>query len=52
MGVAVVPLLMAVAGLLMWALSSNAKVSRAGEIRFFCGSLALALSLASKQIHF
>lgn len=39
----VLPLLFALIGLLMYVLSANPKVSRIGEIMFFCGLLAFLL---------
>lgn len=51
MVVAIAPLVIAVVGLLMWVLSANPKVSEAGKILFFCGTLVLTMSLASKTFH-
>ncbi len=45
MNVQVTAVVMAVAGLLVYALSSNPKAGEAGRIVFFCGVLAAALSL-------
>ena len=51
MNLGVVPLVVLVAGLLLWTLSSNAKASEAGRIMFFCGLLALCFSLGAKAVH-
>lgn len=40
----VLSLLVAILGVLMYVLSANPKVSRIGEILFFCGSLAFLLT--------
>jgi hypothetical protein len=47
-----IPLLVAVIGALVYALSSNGKVSRMGEIAFFVGLLWLVYQLGSRQLHF
>ena len=39
----VMPLLVAVIGLLMYALCSNPKLQEIGRIMFFCGTLAFLL---------
>jgi len=44
--IAVIPLLVAIIGLLMYILASNAKVAEIGRIMFFCGLLALMFSTA------
>ena len=49
--IAYIPLLFAIAGLLLFALASNPKVVRVGEIMFFCGFLVTMFSLASKTVH-
>lgn len=46
-----VPLAIAVAGLLFWALSTNTKVAEAGRIAFFCGLLVLTAVLANTTWH-
>jgi hypothetical protein len=51
MSVATIPLVVAVIGLLMWILASNAKVSEAGKILFFCRVLTLLLSVPGKSFH-
>ncbi len=49
--IAIFPLLIAVLGLLMWALAtSNAKVAEAGKILFFCGALITTWILAQHTI--
>ncbi len=40
-----VTLLVAVVGLLLYALASNPKVARIGELMFFCGLLATLLAI-------
>lgn len=49
--IAYVPLLVAVIGLLLYILASNAKVQELGRLMFFAGILVLALSLAGKTVH-
>lgn len=39
------PALIAIIGLLMYALSANPKIVRIGEILFFCGTLVTLFSL-------
>lgn len=46
MVIALVPLFVAIVGLLMWCLASNGKVAEIGKILFFCGTLALMFSTA------
>ena len=49
---AALPLLVALAGLLCYALSSNGKVSEAGRLAYFAGLLAFLLTVgAGKAIH-
>lgn len=50
MAVAVAPMAVAVAGLLLWALASNPKASEAGRILFFCGVLVLTASMAKETV--
>jgi Na+/phosphate symporter len=40
--------LIALAGLVIYAMASNPKAQRVGEILFFCGTLATCLALAGK----
>ena len=51
MVVAIAPIVILLAGLLMWLLSSNPKVQRMGEILFFCGCFVLTWVLSSKTLH-
>lgn len=44
------PLLLAIVGLLLWALASNPKVAEAGKILFFCGVFWFVYGLAGKTI--
>lgn len=46
----VLPLLIALIGVLMYAFSTNAKVSEVGRIMFFCGLLAFLLRGAGEVI--
>lgn len=43
-------LLIAVAGLLLWALAAHAILKEAGRIMFFCGLLATCFVLAGKAV--
>lgn len=45
------PLLVAVIGLLMYALSANPKLQEVGRIMFFCGTLAFLLSGAQSAVN-
>lgn len=47
--VALVPLAVAVVGLLVWLLASNPKASEAGKILFFCGVFVLTMTLAREN---
>jgi hypothetical protein len=51
MVITVFSLVVCVAGLLLWALSSNAKVAEAGRLAFFAGLLALCLASGQKSVH-
>ena len=44
--IAYVPLLVALAGLLLWLFAQNAKVSEAGRLLFFAGALVFLFSEA------
>lgn len=46
--IAYVPLLIALIGLLLWALASNATVKEAGRILFFCGVFFTVYHFAGK----
>lgn len=50
--VAYIPLLVAIVGLLMFALASNAKVARIGEHMMWTGLLVTLLSVMGKTVHF
>jgi len=50
MFIALVPLFVAIVGLLMWCLAANAKVAEIGKIMFFCGLLALMFSTAKETL--
>lgn len=46
------PVLFAIIGLLMYALSKNPKNARIGEIMFACGLLVTMFLLESGKVHF
>jgi positive regulator of sigma E activity len=48
--IAIVPLLLCVVGALLYALSSNGKVSELGRILFAAGAFALAFSYAGRTV--
>lgn len=48
--IAIVPVLVLIAGLLLWVLSSNPKVAEAGRILFFCGAFVTTQVLAESTI--
>lgn len=48
--VAFVPILVAVAGALLWALAGNPKLSEAGRIAFACGLLAACLAFSGEAV--
>ncbi len=50
MFIALVPLFVAIVGLLMFALSANIKVAEIGKIMFACGLLALMFASARESI--
>jgi len=45
--VAIYPLAIAIAGLLVWLLATNPKASEAGRLLFFCGAFVLTTTLAN-----
>jgi len=45
-----VVVLIAIAGVLIFALSTNAKVARIGEIMFLCGLMATCFMLVGKTV--
>jgi len=51
MVISVLALVVTVAGLLVWALASNAKVAEAGRLAYFAGLLALMLVSGQKTVH-
>ena len=51
MMIALVPLVVALVGVLVYALSSNAKVMEIGRLAYFVGLLWLVFKLASKTLH-
>lgn len=50
MSIALIPLIIAIVGLLLWALASNPKVAEAGRIMFFCGVLVVTMGLANVRM--
>lgn len=48
--IAVIPLIFAIIGLLMWVLAGNPLIKRVGEIMFFCAFLALMFAFSGKTI--
>lgn len=50
MVIAVIPLITAVVGLLMWVLAANPKVAEAGRLMFFAGIFVLTLAFAKQTI--
>lgn len=46
------PVLLAVVGVVTYALASNGKVAELGRIAFFCGLLVLCWVLAAARVHF
>jgi hypothetical protein len=52
MVISIVPLIIAIVGLLMWALGSNQKVCEAGRIMFFCGAFAFTMHAGGKSLSF
>jgi hypothetical protein len=50
MFIAVIPLLVAIIGLLMYILATNTKVAEIGRLMFACGLLALMFASARESI--
>ena len=48
--IALVPVVLAIAGALVYALSSNAKAAELGRILFFCGLFWLTYGLAAHTL--
>lgn len=51
MVIALVPVAFVVAGLLMYALASNPKVSEMGRLAFFCGLFWMTYTLMGHALH-
>jgi len=51
MVIAVIPFVVCIVGLLMWALASNALVKDAGRIMFAAGLLVTLFVFAAKLVH-
>ena len=49
--VALLPLILAIVGLLIYALASNPKTAEIGRLMFACGLLVLAFALAKTVVH-
>jgi hypothetical protein len=47
MNLPIIPLLIAILGLILWFLVAHPKVAEAGKILFFCATLVLLMALAS-----
>jgi hypothetical protein len=52
LGSIALPLLIAVAGVLLYALAANPKLARIGEILFFCGAFWVVYLLGGKAVRF
>ncbi len=50
MAIAILPILFALVGALVYALSANAKAGELGKLAYFAGMLALAFALASHVV--
>ncbi len=50
--IAYVPLFVALLGLLLYALASNAKVQECGRLMFFAGMLVFLFTVSGKTIRF
>lgn len=50
MVISVLALVVMVAGLLVWAFASNAKMAEAGRLAYFAGLLALMLAAGQKTV--
>jgi hypothetical protein len=51
MGNVIVAVVVAVSGLIIYALFDKPKVAEVGRILFFCGAFALVLMYAGKVVH-
>jgi hypothetical protein len=52
MATIVAPLVVCIAGALLFALSSNGKLARMGELAFFCGLFWVVYLLSGRALHF
>jgi hypothetical protein len=52
MATAALPLVVCVGGALLYALSSNGKLARMGELAFFCGLFWLVYALSGRTLKF
>ncbi len=50
MAIAIFPLVLAIVGALVYALSTNAKAAELGRLAYACGMLALAFALAAHVV--
>jgi len=48
--IAIIPLIILVIGILMYALAANPKVQEAGRIMFFCGMFVLTMVFARQTV--
>jgi Na+/phosphate symporter len=48
--IAIIPFIVLIVGLLMYALAANPKISEIGRIMFFCGLLALCFTFARQTL--
>ncbi len=51
MALAIVPILMIVVGILMFALAANSKVQEAGRLALAAGLIGLAIAYATHMVH-
>lgn len=51
MVIAIVPALVLIVGLLMWAFGPGPKLQEAGRIMFFCGMFVITWILSKESIH-
>lgn len=49
--IAIIPLLIALVGVLMYALCTNPKLQEIGRILFFCGMFVITWVLAKATVH-
>lgn len=49
--IAIIPLIIALIGVLMFALCTSAKLQEIGRIMFFCGMFVITWVLAKETIH-